>query len=404
MPSVHGAGDTPFTQAIKNLSNNLGIQYNQPSTNEKVPKFDGDYTKWNAFWLVFTVLVDKNPKVPVISNLSKLNQAVEDEAAAVILVFEFDEESYELAKMALINEYGDPALCANKMLRDMQNIYRVKANDIEGLRNLHIRGKQLVLRLQLLYPPILDQPILISSTIENKMSPECLFKWEEENTKRKRELSLPPPNKHVQWILNWLGDYIQMNKWSTIKMQMGDDKSKKNSNGNKTGGNDGAAPKTLNTFFTMGDQKDQSRSEQSEHCIFCDDNHIAGKCKNKSMSVHTAVEKARKAKACLNCLKPEHYTRDCQSNGCRETGCNGKHHTKLHGWDFRQKWQLVSQEPSEKKNAVNKLTCFSSVLCDDNVVHLPIDRFHSRDQTSLPVAILVDHFWPAFGWGETSVT
>ena len=104
--------------------------------------------------------------------------------------------------MALINKYGYPALCANKMLRDIQNLDRVKANDIEGLRNLHIRGKQLVLRLQRLYPTILDQPILISSTIENKMSPECLYKWEEENTKRKRELSLPPPNKHIQWILN----------------------------------------------------------------------------------------------------------------------------------------------------------------------------------------------------------
>ena len=122
--SVHSNGDTPFTQAIKNLSNNLAIQYNQPSANEKVPKLDGDYTKWNTFWQAFTVLVDKNPKVPVISKLNKLNQAVEGEAAAVISMFEFDKESYELAKMALFNEYGDPALCANKMLRDMQNLDR----------------------------------------------------------------------------------------------------------------------------------------------------------------------------------------------------------------------------------------------------------------------------------------
>ena len=222
--ATHGDGDTPFTLLIKNLSNNLVIQYNQPSANEKVPKFDGNNTKWNAFWQVFTVLVDKNPKVPVISKLNKLNQAVEGEAASVISMFEFDEESYESAKMALINEYGDPALCANKMLRDIQNLDRVKANDIKGLRNLHIWGKQLVDRLQRLYPTILDQPILISSTIENKMSPECLYKWEEENTKLKRDLLLPPPNMHIQWILNWLGEYIQTNKRSTIKMQMGEEK------------------------------------------------------------------------------------------------------------------------------------------------------------------------------------
>ena len=42
--ATHKDEDTSFTQAIKNLSNNLVIQYNQPSANEKVPKFDGDYT------------------------------------------------------------------------------------------------------------------------------------------------------------------------------------------------------------------------------------------------------------------------------------------------------------------------------------------------------------------------
>ena len=324
--------DTPFTQAIKNLSNNLVIQYNQPSANEKVPKFDGDYTKWNAFWQAFTVLVDKNPKVRVISKLNKLNQAVEGEAAAVISMFEFDEESYELAKMALINEYGDPALCANKMLRDLQNLDRVKTNDIKGLRNLHIRIKQLVLRLQHLCLTILDQPILIS-TIENKVSLECLYKWEEENTKRKRDLSLPPPNKHIQWILNWLGDYIQTSKRSTIKMQMGEDK-KKGSTGNRSNGNGGAVLKTLNNFYTMAEQKIQS--EQSDKCIFCDGNHFAGKCR-KNISTNMAVEKARKAKAYLNYLKPGHSARDCQVSRCKEVGCNGKHHTRLHGGDFRSK-------------------------------------------------------------------
>ena len=191
-------------------------------------------------------------------------------------MFEFDKESYQLAKMALINEYGDPALCANKMLRDIQNLDRVKTNDIKGLPNLHVRGKQLVLRLQHLYLTILDQPIIISSTIKNKMSPECLYKWEEENTKCKRDLSLPPPNKNIQWILNWLGDYIQTSKHSTIKMQMGEEK-KKGSTGNRSNGNGGVVPKTLNNFYTMAEQKIQSK--QSDKCIFCDGNHFVGKCR-----------------------------------------------------------------------------------------------------------------------------
>ena len=147
---------------------------------------------------------------------------------------------------------------------------------------------------------------------------------------------LPPPNKHIQWILNWLGDYVQTSKRSTIKMQMGDDKSKKNSNGNKSNGNNGAAPKTLNNFFTMAEPKTQNQSEQSDGCTFCDGNHFTGKCK-KTITVNMAVEKAKKAKACLNCLKARHFARGCQNSGCKEAGCNGKHHTRLHGGDFKLK-------------------------------------------------------------------
>ena len=140
MQSAHNKDDGPFMQAIKYLSNNLAIQYAQPGVNEKVHKFDGDYTKWKAFWQAFTVLVDKNPKLLVVTKLNRLNAAVEGEAHKIISMFEFDENSYELAKMALIAEYGDPVLGANKMLKDLQNIERVKTENVDGLRNLHVRS------------------------------------------------------------------------------------------------------------------------------------------------------------------------------------------------------------------------------------------------------------------------
>ena len=53
-------------------------------------------------------------------------------------MFEFDKDSYKLAKMALIAKYGDPVWGANKMLKDLQNMERVKAGSMDGLRNLHV--------------------------------------------------------------------------------------------------------------------------------------------------------------------------------------------------------------------------------------------------------------------------
>ena len=343
--SVHKKDDEEFTQVLKNLSNNIAIQYLQPSPNEKVPKFDGDYTKWNAFWQAFTVLIDRNPKLPTVTKLNRLNMAVEGEAHQIISMFEFNEESYELAKMALINEYGDPILGANKMLKDLQNMERVKAGDIEGLRNIHIRSKQLVLRLQRLYPSILEQPILISSIIENKMSPECLRKWEEENTRRRREQTLPVPNKYVQWTLNWLNDNIQTNKRSTIKMTFGDkdngDKDAKKTSTYATvtkrdqPSNGASKVKTLNNFFTMADAKKLWNKETDPLCMICEGKHHVFKCPMEGVTVKIARERVLNAGACMNCLKSGHYANKCQVKGCRIKGCGKKHNTKLHDPELR---------------------------------------------------------------------
>ena len=340
MPSIHQQGDSDFTKTIKNLSNNLAMQYSTPGPNEKVPKFDGDYTKWNSFWQAFTVLVDKNPRLPTVTKLNRLNAAVEGEAHQVISMFEFDEDSYELAKMALIGEYGDPVLGANKMLKDLQNMERVKPGDIDGLRNIHVRSKQLALRLQRLYPSILEQPILISSIIENKMSPECLRKWEEENTRRRREHTLPPPNQYVVWTLNWLNDYIQTNKRSNIKMTFGDKKNgedKKSTNTSyasvtkKNHGSNGAGQmKTLNNLFTMADAKKQWNKENDRVCIICEGNHFTFKCPNEGVTNKIALERVKRAGVCMNCFRKDHITKQCKYKGCRIKGCGKKHNWRLH--------------------------------------------------------------------------
>ena len=323
-------------QAIKNLSNNLVIQYAQPGVNEKVPKFDGDYATWNAFWQAFTVLVDRNPKLTTVTKVNRLNADVEGEAQKIISMFEFDEDSYELAKMALIYEYGDPVLGANKMLKDLQNMERVKAGNVDGLRNLHVRSKQLVLRLQRLYPAIIEHPILISSIIENKMNPNCLMKWEEENTRR-REHTLPPPYQYVAWTLTWLNDYIQTNKRSTIKMELGNSedpdkptKEKSNSsyfnevkksNGNGKNGKSNGNKRTLNKFYTMADQKNQQSKDKEVSCIICEGKHHVYKCKMEGITPKVTRDRVMKAGACINCLSTDHYISNCKAGGCGVKGC-----------------------------------------------------------------------------------
>ena len=181
--------------------------------------------------------------------------------------------------------------------------------------------KQLVLHLQHLYPSILEQPILISSIIENKMSPECLRKWEEENTRRRREHTLPPPNQYVVWTLNWLSDYIQTNKRSNIKMTFGtkdNGETKKSTNpsyANITkknhGSNKSGQIKTLNNFFTMADAKKQWNKENDTLCIICEGKHFPFKCPMEGVTGKIARDRVMKAGACINCFRKDHFANKC---------------------------------------------------------------------------------------------
>ena len=68
------------------------------------------------------------------------------------------------------------------------------------------------------------------------------------------------------------------------------------------------------------------------------------------------------------------------SQWIRVPGCNGKHHTRYHGSNFKihyKNWQPQDCSTSEEdREGVNRLTCFSSVLYESDVVHLPIVRGH----------------------------
>ena len=154
---------------------------------------------------------------------------------------------------------------------------------------------------------------------------------------------MPPPNRYVAWTLNWLNNYIQTNKRSTIKMELGNaeypDKPAKKTNSSylnevkKNNGKNGKAngkPRTLNNFYTLADQKSDKNKEKEVSCIICEGKHHVCKCKLEGVSPKVARDRVMKARACINCLSSDHYVAKCKAGGCRVKGCGKKHNTRLH--------------------------------------------------------------------------
>ena len=242
------------------------------------------------------------------------------------------------------------------------------------------------------------------------------MKWEEENKRRRREHTLPPPNQYVAWTLNWLNDYIQTNKCSTIKMELDDsenpdkanktktnsstsnDTKKPHNNNNKNGKSNGNR-RTLNNFYMMADQKNQQTKDKEVSCLICEGKHHVYKCKMEVLTPKVARGRVMKAGACINCLSTDHYIAKCKAGGCRVKGCGRKHNTRLHDPDLNnsdKKTKIAQchsnlgeeEECSSEKEKDTEVICFNQVS-SYQTVHLPIVKGYLCGSPPIPINIIL---------------
>ncbi|KAJ8973663.1 hypothetical protein NQ317_005381 [Molorchus minor] len=72
-----------------------------------------------------------------------------------------------------------------------------------------------------------------------------------------------------------------------------------------------------------------AKSSKGFACFVCKKDHYIYTCPEFSkMTVSSRIDKARNLKLCTNCLRNNHFSKDCRASSCRK--CKGKHHTLLH--------------------------------------------------------------------------
>lgn len=68
---------------------------------------------------------------------------------------------------------------------------------------------------------------------------------------------------------------------------------------------------------------------QERKCCLCQGQHLIYGCnKFLNLSVKDRIEKIKRLKLCLNCLRPDHFARTCRSGSCKN--CGKRHNTLCH--------------------------------------------------------------------------
>lgn len=127
------------------------------------------------------------------------------------------------------------------------------------------------------------------------------------------------------------------------------------------------------------DSKDKSKVNSLSHlssnvikCAFCKGSHSIYSCKDiLSLPVNKRLLQVRKLKLCTNCLRNNHFNKDCKAGGSKK--CSGRHNTLLHFDDSKAEQETNDQSNSNmnKAESSDKLSAARETTVATHAVQVP---------------------------------
>ena len=304
----------------------------------EVPNFSGKTEDWLGFSRLFQQAVHNNPDLNDGSKLNYLLQAMLDPRVKHDFSERMDEpDAYAKFMAELEATHDKPRWMHRKYverLRNMESHPRTR----EGLKLLLAEGHAInngLLRLK-----GGDISRILTSTMESAMDPATRALWNQKTTSIKTTPA-------VDDLFTFLKDESDQFDDSTSKgekvrqRQLPKSRGSVNSVSGATpyqGQYTGATPYQSQNRGSKPRQNQQSNHHSNDRptstiaCYFCQGPHTMFYCPTfGGLTVQERKEKVVALKLCLNCLKPNHVAKECNSTfRCRVQGCGLKHNSLLH--------------------------------------------------------------------------
>lgn len=267
--------------------------------------FDGDVLNWRQFWEQFSVSIHNRKTLSSSEKLVYLQQAIrKGSAQSVIEGLTRTGENYVEAVECLKSRYDRPRLIHRTHVQRIIDVPPLKEGSGKELRVLHDTLLQHVRALKALgHEP---SETFLTSVIELKLDQNTIFEWQ----KHTQEATDVP---HYNRLLEFIDVRAQA---SEIALPGGGRRLK--SDIRKPAGY-----RSVDSHFSVADT--------ALVCVVCkSDKHPLYACRKfKSFPHDKMVSTLKHNNLCLNCMKPGHFVRNCQSSHrCRR--CQKPHHSLLH--------------------------------------------------------------------------
>ncbi len=281
-----------------------------------LPKFNGNITKFQAFWQTFQCSIDENESLSDIHKLNYLVNSLEGPAYKAHEGLELAGRNYSHAVETLKTRFGSNQQIVSAHMQAFLNLQNHPNDNVTQLRSIFNNINVHVWVLESLGITSEKFGSLLIPVIMSRMSPEIA-------------LQVARKSSEDLWEIREILKII----WREIEAREMSQRITAESRRDKHAKQRAASPTATTQSFVSN-----SRSRNKLECCYCQKEHFPSQCKQ----ITDTKERKRiliQGKRCFNCLKSGHDAKSCNNTGrCRN--CKQKHHTTI----------CLNPDPSEKSD------------------------------------------------------
>uniref|UniRef100_A0A914P0D4 Peptidase aspartic putative domain-containing protein n=1 Tax=Panagrolaimus davidi TaxID=227884 RepID=A0A914P0D4_9BILA len=266
-----------------------------------IPKFDGDYLKWNAFWQIFDIAVHKQ-NYPKVSKLISLRSFLGGRALEEVESFSICDENYDTVVKTLKDRFGNPQFLVREFDLKM-NALRPADPSAKSLRSTVVAVTNLCREMKNFGLDI--DSYALKNQIINKLPP-----------KEKSELQLllfEEPMTSTDRIL-------QKMKKMEIKAELISSNTSVPTSSTPHSIAHHRQPATVSQPW--------KRDNSFPSCKFCNGRHKSSRCLQYP-TPEDKVKQLKIKKCCINCMADDHSTYNCPKKDLKCFKCNSPHFAYL---------------------------------------------------------------------------
>ena len=273
----------------------------------KLPKinllrFNGEITKFNAFWQSFECAIHGNSSVPKVNKLNYLLSLLEGPAYRALEGLSLQAENYDAAVELLKTRFGKKQSIINAHMNALLKLKEHPNESTDQLRkiydkiNVHVRG--------------LDSMGMSPESYGNLLIPIIMSRMPKEIAMQVARITSEEV-WNITEILEIICREIEAAEISS-RIIAAEKKTEQKPAKHATG--------TTKAFVSKG-------TRRKVNCYFCDGEHYSDSCQNIT-DVKDRKNRLIEQRRCFVCLRQNHVSKNCKSNmRCRK--CNRRHHTSI---------------------------------------------------------------------------